>query len=409
MQLTERHVIKKSHLNYAEIDALCFRSKNLYNQANYRLRQAFIFERKYLNYNTIQKQLQSEECYKALPAKVSQQILMVLAQNWQSFFEAMATYNSNPSKFLARPKLPKYKDKVSGRNLLIYTTQALSKPGLKKGLLKPSKTKISMTTKVNCTDIALVRIVPKLDHYVMEVVYNVVEKLEACDPNKVASADLGVNNLVAVTFNQPGIKPLLINGRPLKSINQYYNREKGKLQSLLGRENATSKKIKGLSTKRNHKVVDYLHKASRYLINALLFRGIGTLIIGKNVGWKQSAEMGKQNNQNFVNIPHAKFIEQLQYKAALVGIKVIVTEESYTSKASFLDNDLIPSYQQEFSNYKFSGRRIKRGMYKASSGRKLNADVNGSYNIMRKAVPSMSFTEGIEGVVVRPVRVTPAK
>lgn len=156
---------------------------------------------------------------KALPAKVSQQILMLLDRNWQSFFEAMSTYNSEPSKFLARPKLPKYKDKKKGRNLLIYTTQALSKTGLKKGLIQPSKTKLSMTTKVKFVDIAQVRIVPKLDHYVLEVVYNVVEKLEACDPNKVASADLGVNNLAAVTFNQPGLKPLLINGRPLKSIN----------------------------------------------------------------------------------------------------------------------------------------------------------------------------------------------
>ncbi len=346
---------------------------------------------------------------KALPAKVSQQILMLLDRNWQSFFEAMSTYNSEPSKFLARPKLPKYKDKKKGRNLLIYTTQALSKTGLKKGLIQPSKTKLSMTTKVKFVDIAQVRIVPKLDHYVLEVVYNVVEKLEACDPNKVASADLGVNNLAAVTFNQPGLKPLLINGRPLKSINQYYNRKKAKLQSALGRENATSNQIKILSTKRNHKVDDYLHKASRYLINVLLFRGIGTLIIGKNVGWKQSTEIGKHHNQNFVSIPHARFIEQLQYKAALVGIKVIVTEESYTSLASFLDDDVIPNYQQGFSNYKFSGRRIKRGMYKSKSGRQLNADVNGAYNIMRKAVPSMSLTEGIEGVVVRPVRVTPAK
>lgn len=161
MQLVLRHIIKRSHQNYAEIDDLCYRAKNLYNQANYRIRQAFIFKGKYLNYYAIQKQLQGEECYKALPAKVSQQILIVLDRNWKSFFEALKAYEENPSKFLARPNLPKYKDKEKGRNLLVYTTQAISKPGLKKGLIQPSKTNISILTRVNPFLIAQVRIVPK--------------------------------------------------------------------------------------------------------------------------------------------------------------------------------------------------------------------------------------------------------
>lgn len=408
MQLVERHVIKRSNGNYAEVDDLCFKSKNLYNQGNYRIRQAFIFEGRYINYETLDKQLQQEECYKALPAKVAQQVLRTLDKNWKSFFEAMKEYKENPSKFLGCPKLPKYKDKEKGRNLLIYTIQALSKPALRKGLIKPSKTRIAIPTLVNREDIAQVRIVPKLDHYVLEVVYNVKEMSASVKPEMVAAADLGVNNLAAITFNQPGMAPLLINGRPLKSIHQYYNKKKAELQAILGAHKATSRRIQALSTKRNHRVDDYLHKASRYLINVLLERGIGTLVIGQNEGWKQECKIGKQNNQNFVSIPHTRFIEQLQYKAARVGITVIVTEESYTSLASFLDNDPIPKYQPNVK-HKFSGRRIERGIYKAKNGSKLNADINGSFNIMRKAVPSMSLTEGVEGVVVRPVRVTPAK
>ena len=414
MQLTERHVIKKTHPNYEQIDKLCFASKNLYNQANYRIRQAFIFEGKYLNYNNIQKQLQTEECYKALPAKVSQQILMVLERNWKSFKEALKVYKENPSTFQGKPKLPKYKDKEKGRNLLVYTTQALSQLGLKKGLIQPSKTEISIPTKIEVSQIAQVRIVPKLDHYVIEVVYNIAVFANTLNQKNVASVDLGVNNLAAVTFNQPGMKPLLINGRPLKSINQYYNKRSAELQAILGSQKATSRRIQRLSTKRNWKIDDYLHKASRYLINALVAQNVGTLIIGKNDGWKQQADMGRQNNQtrvlrtaqpsanslNFVCIPHARFISQLEYKAQLVGIKLIVTEESYTSKASFLDSDVIPDYQQAKAKPKFSGRRVKRGMYKAKSGRKLNADVNGSFNIMLKAAPRM-LAEGVEGVVVR--------
>lgn len=406
MQLTERHVIKRSHQNYDEIDSLCSRSKNLYNQANYRIRQAFISCSSYLNYNTIVKQLQGEECYKALPAKVSQQILMGLDKNWKSFFEALKAYKENRSRFLGCPKLPKYKDKQKGRNLLIYTIQALSRPGLRQGLIQPSKTKISIKTHVAISSIAQVRIVPKLDHYVVEVVYETQVADNTFNQNAVAAVDLGVNNLASVTFNQPGMNPLLINGRPLKSINQYYNKRKSQLQSILSSDKATSRKIQFLSTKRNHKIDDYLHKASRYLIHVLVARKVATLIIGKNDGWKQQASIGRRNNQNFVTIPHDRFINQLKYKAQLAGIKVILTEESYTSKASFLDGDSIPEYCLNAPKPKFSGTRIKRGMYQAKSGKKLNADVNGSFNIMRKVAPRMRRAEGVEGVVVRPVKVT---
>ncbi|MCC5603674.1 RNA-guided endonuclease InsQ/TnpB family protein [Nostoc favosum] len=399
MQLVEKHVIHKSHKNYQEIDTLCFLSKNLYNAANYLIRQSFIKDRKYLNYNEIQRVMQSSVDYKALPAKVSQQILMILDRNWKAFQAALKSYFQDTSKFFCRPKLPKYKHKTEGRNIVVYTVQALSKPLLSQGFIQPSKTNISIPTKA--PNIAQVRIVPKLDHYVVEVIYDKQLEKNDLDYSQIASVDLGLNNLAAVTFNQTGIKPLLINGRPLKSINQFFNKQKAFLQSIV--KTGTSKKLQKLSTKRNFKVDDYLHKASRYIINKLVFLGIGTLVIGKNDNWKQEIALLSRNNQNFVQVPHAIFINKLTYKAELAGINVILSEESYTSKASFLDLDNIPVYKKGV-NHNFSGKRIKRGLYKASSGQLINADTNGSYNIMRKAVPN-AFAEGIEGIVVCPVKV----
>ncbi len=200
----------------------------------------------------------------------------------------------------------------------------------------------------------------------------------------------------------------MINGRPLKSINQYYNKVKSFLQSLLPK-NESSIRLKKLCNKREFKINDYLQKASRLIIDTLINEKIGTLIIGHNQDWKQNINIGKRNNQNFVQIPYNKLIKMLSYKAEMVGIKVILTEESYTSKASFMDNDSLPVYKKGQKNQvTFSGKRVKRGLYRTLRKRLINADVNGSLNIMRKAVPNV-FDYGIEGVVVHPVRITPTK
>ena len=387
MRLVERHIIQKNHRFYQEIDRLCFFSKNLYNYANYLIRQSFIFEKIYLNYNRLQKILQASTAYQALPAKVSQQILMVLDRNWRSFLAANKVYQATPDKFLDRPKLPKYKKKDSGRNLVIYTIQAVSKPLLKQGIIHPSKTDIYLRTKVESQQIKQVRIIVKLNHYVIEVIYESSPKQYLLEANRCASIDIGLNNLATLTFNQARIKPILINGKPLKSLNQYYNKVKANLQGKLPK-NKSSIRLKKLSNKREFKINDYLHKASRLIINTLISQKIGTLIIGNNPEWKQKINLGKKNNQNFVQIPHHKFREMLSYKAEMAGIKVILREESYTSKASFIDNDVIPVYQKgEKNSSTFSGKRIKRGLYRTASGRLINADVNGSLNIMRKAVP----------------------
>ncbi|WP_293285836.1 transposase [Microcoleus sp. PH2017_40_RAT_O_B] len=333
MQLTERHIIKSKERRFVQIDELAFKSKNLYNAANYVLRQSFIYGWGYVNYNEMNRLMKSHAAYKAMPAKVSQQILMLLDKNWKSFFEALKAYKKDASKFTGRPKLPKYKDKVKGRNILVYTIQAISSRQLKNGIIKLSGTEILIKTKVNPERICQVRLVPKCDAYVIEVIYDEPEST-ASSNNFVASIDLGLDNLVALTSNQPGFIPLLINGRPLKSINQFYNKRSSQLQSQLKGERKTSPRLQRLTRCRNQKVDNYLHHTSRLIVELLTANQIGTLVIGKNAQWKTEINLGKRTNQNFVSIPHARLIEMLEYKARLVGIKVIVQEESYTSKSS---------------------------------------------------------------------------
>jgi putative transposase len=405
MKLVERHIIKKTHQFYQQIDELCWRSKNLYNYANYLVRQSFIWEGNYLDNTKIYHQVKQHESYKALPSKVSNQVLIVLHRNWKSFLNATAVYNQDPSKFLGRPKLPKYKDKNKGRNILIYELRAISTPGLRKGIIKLSQTDIQFPT--SASNIKQVRIVPRCGQYVIEVVYEREAKPQQLNPNQVAGIDIGLDNLAALTANIAGFKPVLINGKPLKSINRHYNKVKAKLQSQLGENAHTSHRINALTCQRNNQIDNYLHNASRWIINYLVKAGIGTLVIGKNEQWKQELNLGKTTNQNFVSIPHARFIEQLKYKAELVGITVLINEESYTSAASFLDLDPIPVYKKG-ETYNFSGKRIQRAWYKSQDGKLIHADVNASLNIARKVVPA-AFSLGIAGIAVCPFRVTPGK
>jgi IS605 OrfB family transposase len=407
MQLVEQHVIHRTDPRYGVIDATAFASKNLYNAANYEIRQVFIFERRYLSYTEMDKRMQSHEAYRALPAKVAQQVLRQLDQCWQGFFAARKAYRHDPSKFLGEPRLPKYKDKAKGRNVLIYTDQAISRKGLKRGLICPSMLPIEVKTRQ--TSIDQVRIVPRHGYYVVEVIYEREVQQADVHPDLCAGVDLGITNLAAIASNKPGFVPRLVNGRPLKAMNQWYNKRKAHLQKKLGK-NGMTHQMERLTDKRNRRITHALHTTSKQIVDLLVAEKIGTLIIGKNDGWKQEVEMGTRNNQNFVQIPHARFIAMLTYKAELVGIQVILTEESYTSKASFLDLDPLPVHDPvRMEEPKFSGRRVKRGLYRASGKRYLNADVNGAYNIIRKGKPDAFTAKGVAGLVVHPVRIARTK
>lgn len=247
--------------------------------------------------------------------------------------------------------------------------------------------------------------------------YEVTNKELSNSQEKVAAIDLGINNLIAVTANVPGFQPVLVNGRPLKSVNQFFNKLRAKLQSVSSLR--TSRRIKKLTTRRNHKVKSYLHRASRLVIDMLVEQGITQLIVGKNPDWKQNVNIGSANNQQFVQIPHSQLLDMLTYKGAMLGIAVIVREESYTSQASFLDGDFIPNYGNKPDNWKASGRRIKSlqlspagsrrettaaSLYRTSNGQLINADVNASYNILIKEFPN-AFRLGDREVLVHPRKV----
>jgi len=414
VQLVEQHCIDKRDPRYRVIDEAAFKSKNLYNAALYELRQAFIHEGKYLDYNEMDRHMQSHEAYKALPAKVSQQILMLLDKNWTAFFEAREAYEENPSTFTGRPHVPKYKHKLEGRNILVYTIQAISqgKKGLQRGIIKPSQLPITVKTKQDPATIDQVRIVPRNGHYVVEVIYTKEPVQAKVDPSFCVGIDLGVTNLAAIASNREGFIPRLVNGRRVKAWNQWYNKRMKQLKKRLPKEERerVTKQMERITNTRNRQIHHYLHTASKRIIDFLAKEGVGTIVIGKNPLWKQETGMGKRNNQNFVSIPHARFIDMLTYKAALVGIQVEVREESYTSQASFVDLDPIPTYTpNDEEEHIFSGKRIGRRnrLYRTKDGRKICADVNGAYNILRKSRPDAFAHAGAKGIaayVVQPVR-----
>ena len=354
--------------------------------------------------------------YKLLPTQTAQQILRTLFKDWKSFFASIKDYNKNKSKYKGRPKLPKYKAK-NGRSKLSMTNQSCK---IREGRLIFPKTKLTLKVGVNTADAKLkeVRIVPAGNVYKIELVWDKVVKEDAVlNKNSYISIDLGLNNLATIT-NNIGLKPIIINGKPLKSINQYYNKKKSEMQEKMPfytyarydksknicinekRQLSYSKKMDTLTRKRNAKIDDFMHKASAFIIKYCLDNSVGNIIIGKNENWKNEVDIGKRNNQNFVSIPFNKFIEMIQYKAETYGIDVNVIEESYTSKASFLDLDDIPTFK-EGEKHKFSGKRIKRGLYKTGNII-INSDVNGSYNILRKFDDTLFSKSSINNILTIP-------
>ena len=401
MKLVEQHIIKSNNPIYKDLDNLCFLSKNLYNQALYRIRQQFFEDKSFKNYYELNRELHDENQvdYRALPANTSQETLKLVNQNYSSFFKSL-------QKQIKGVKIPGYLDKIKGRQIVVYNHMTLPSNLLEKGIIKLPKTNLQFKTKQK--NIRQVRIVPKNNYIVLEVIYEASIKELLKNNKRYMSIDLGIDNLASCSSNVS--KSFIINGKPVKSINQFYNKKKAKLQTELELKNKkkSSKQIQNLTLKRNNKIKDYFHKASRYIVNQLVSQSINTLIIGKNDGWKQETNIGNVNNQNFTQIPHQMFINQLKYKCQLEGINVIEQEESYTSKVSFFDNDFIPVYGQNDELFKSSGKRIKRGLYKTSSGLVLNADINGSLNIMRKYLNEVCddlISPANRGLVMNPVKI----
>ena len=369
LQLTQQIVVSNKSNKFAQLDELCFLSKNLYNVALYYIRQYYKETSKYLSYNKLTKILSDSNNidYRTIPyAQSAQQVLRQVDKQYKSFYESIKSKKMQGKKV----RLPKYKDKEKGRNIFVYTNQC-AKVSNKIVYLKTKQGTLSFNTVAD--NIQQVRLVPKGNHIVVEIIYNVEYKLKE-DNKRYASIDLGLNNLCTLASNVA--QSIIVNGKPLKSINHHYNKTKAKLQSKLSKNKHTSKRINRLTIRRNSKIKDYMHKVSRKIVDYMEANSLNTLFVGKNVGWKDSINLGKTNNQNFVSIPYNMLIQMLEYKCKLAGINIVIINEAYTSKCSFLDSEKICKHDN------YAGIRVKRGLFISSNGIKINADINGSLNIM---------------------------
>ena len=394
----ERHQLKFSK----ELDELCFKSKNLYNYLNYIVRQAFINDGELLNEYKLSHQLviEKQKDWDLMKANTNQQVLKQVFKSWKSFFKANKEFKNNPSKFNGRPKLPKYKHKSKGRNIVNFTCN--SKANIKNGYfhfpkftnLKPIKTKITNS------NLCCARIIPKNGYFLFEIVYT-KEVDELMTSNDYLSIDLGVSNF-ATCYDSKNNKCFIISGSIIKSYNQFWNKEKAKYQSTLEivNKSKSSKRLNRLALKRDNKITDFMHKASKYIIDYCKENNITNIVIGHNNFWKQKINIGKVNNQKFVQIPFNKFINQLQYKSENIGINFITVEESYSSK---IDHSVFEEMgHQEY----YKGKRIQRGLFKQFSEKVLNADLNGAIGILRKVIDESSFKKIVDrGFVINPNKI----
>ena len=393
MVLVEKHIIKPSHQYYDELDHLCFLSKNLYNATLYTVRQYYFEHKQFLNFQAVNKMYVSSNHpdYRALPAKVAKYTQMLVDWNFKSFFALLKL--KAKGKYSQPVKIPKYLNKKVGRQVVHYEKGAISFK--EKGFIQLSKTNIKIKTKLTKESVQFVRLVPRNNYIAVEIGYNVNEP-EQKHNNNVLAIDIGVNN-IASCVTTDGDK-LLVNGKPLKYINHNYNKAVAKTRSKLKttHNQNSSKYTKQIINKRNNRINDYLHKVTTYIVNHAVSKNIGTIVVGYNKEWKQDTNMGKVNNQNFVNIPFYRLINLLEYKCRLKGIKFQTITESYTSKCSFVDNEEIKKHTT------YSGKRISREWFKTKNGLIVNADINGAYNILKKYMQkNETWNESLSQTLVR--------
>lgn len=413
--LVEKHIIKSNDARYAVLDKYAHLSNNIYNQALYRFRQAF-FKGKWLSYEKLDKSFKQsfnqKDCmlYRSMKSvHLAQQILKLVNQNMISWNKARKAYLKAPQKFTGKPKIPKYKSK-GGKNIVIVDNQTakLRANGIVEIPVMDSL-KIKLQHK-ETNKIQQVRVIPKNNTFVIEIVYKTNKVIDYKEDNgRYLTIDPGLDNAFTLASNVKGFKPVIINGRPLKSVNQYYNKQKARLTRIydLSKQNRNTKRLNKLDFYRNQKMLKFAHEASKRIVEIALSHELNTIVIGKNKGQKRSSNMGKRINQNFIGIPHQKMIEMIEYKANLAGIVVIQANEAYTSQTSFLDNE-IPINQNSDKARKRKGlspvkRRVKRGLFKSNKGILINADVNGALQILRKVVPN-AFADGIDGIGLVPVK-----
>ena len=387
---------------FKRLRMLTHHAKNLYNQTLWTLRQAYEATGFYFSYPKMDKAMKQVENlegsinYRLLKAKVAQQILRRLDKNFKSFFQSHQDFHLNPSKYKGQPKPPRFKHKRYDN--LIYDYQAFS---VKDGLVILEKgLSFSLPKRLIDKAIKQVEIIPKLRHFEAIFIYEDNNAKVAISPNdKVMAIDLGLNNLATCVTNG-AIKPFIVDGRRLKSINHHYNKRLAKLQSHLAktRNKKWSNRLQRLTDRRNARIADYLHKATRKITLICVQKDISKVFVGDVTKSLSHINLGKKNNQNFVNLSLGQFIDKLRYKLESDGIMLIVQDESYTSKASFVDGDVLPKKYQPKKTHTFSGKRVKRGMYQTQNGTTINADANGAYNILRKSNPKFTFEKLVKKI-----------
>ena len=397
VQRVERHIIHKARYNYLEVQNTCHLSKNLYNYVNYIVRQSFFETGTIPSGYDISSQLarENQADFRALPAQVAQQTIKLVFEAWTSFFRALKSYKKDKSRFNRSPKPPKYKDK-NGYFMAVITSQSSkikeNKIYFVKDVIQPITTKTST--------IRQVRLIPSTACFIVEVVYEKDVQVTEKVAGSVAAIDLGLNNFVTFLDNQ-GNKPFIINGKGIKSYNQSFNKKKAKLQSKLPKNVYSSKQLLQINFKRNMFMQNFLHQSSSFIINVLKARKIETLVIGYNENWKQNITLGKRTNQHFVQITYKTFIDKIMYKCEDYGIKVTLTEESYTSKVDHLAGEEMHKHKT------YKGKRIHRGLFLSSTGIVVNADVNGALGIMRKVFSESAKQIADSGVAFTPVIIQP--
>lgn len=384
----------------------------LYNQGRRFINEYYDQKSKFLSYYELDKLLKNLtelNYYKQMcKAQVSQQCLKQLNSNYTSYFKALKDYKKNPSKYSGMPKKPKFKNTQNG---ITFTYQSIK---IKEQFIVINKEhKVYIPTKVyneELKDFKTISFIPYYNKVKVIITYETKELNSDLDINEYLSIDLGMNNLCTCISSD---NCFILNGKPLKSINQFFNKKLSKLQSerpnIEGKQdfNYNSSKIRKLSLKRELKINDLLHKASKYLVNFCVEHKIGTIVFGRNKEWKDSIQLGKQTNQNFVSIPFYKLLKMLEYKCKMIGINLVTQEESYTSKCDSLAFESIEKHTE------YKGSRIKRGLFLSSLGKALNADINGALNILRKylhkkEVDEFSVVQKIidRGLLFRPSRIS---
>ena len=393
MYLTVKQQVKHlSKEDYIIIRELCHTAKNLANEAIYNVRQYYFTEGEFLKYEKNYTLLKNSPNYKTLNSNMAQQILKEVDGSFQSFFGLLKLVKQGKYAFMGC-KLPHYLPKDG------YTTLIIGFVRLKGNqLILPFSNSFKKTHKsveITIPPILLdktikeIRIIPKANARFFEIQY--IYEAECIqrnlNTNNALALDLGINNLVTAVSNSG--QSFIIDGKRLKSINQWFNKENTRLQSIKDKQHfgrKSTNRQKAAARNRNNKVNDYMNKTARRVIDYCIANYIGTLVVGYNETFQHNSHIGKQNNQNFVNIPYGQLRNKLEYLCKLNGIAFVKQEESYTSKSSFWDRDNIPVYNVDNpKDYQFSGKRLQRGLYKTANGKTINADVNGALNIMRKS------------------------